>query len=81
VAGDSPQFSALTAGNAPPQVVGSVLTFSNCMGFAISVASIELFVRAAQSWPLAAVLPWLGVGPVLGLLLLRAPRPAQAAAG
>lgn len=71
VAGDSPQFSALTAGNAPPHAVGSVLTFTNCIGFAISVASIELFVRAAQVWPLANVLPWLGVGPVLGLLMLR----------
>ena len=71
VAGDSPQFSALTARNAPPEVVGSVLTFSNCIGFAISVASIELFVRAAQAWPLATVLPWLALGPVLGLAAMR----------
>jgi hypothetical protein len=71
VAGDSPQFSALTARNAPPQVVGSVLTFSNSIGFAISVASIELFVRAAQAWPLQGVLPWLAVGPLLGLWAMR----------
>ena len=71
VAGDSPQFSTLTARNAPPAVVGSVLTFTNCIGFAISVVSIELFVRAAQAWPLAAVLPWLGIGPVLGVLMVR----------
>ena len=71
VAGDSPQFSTLTAQNAPPAVVGSVLTFTNCIGFAISVVSIELFVRAAQSWPLAWVLPWLALGPVLGLWMLR----------
>lgn len=70
VAGDSPQFSTLTAQNAPPQVVGSVLTFSNSIGFAISVVSIELFVRAAQSWPLSQVLPWLALGPVLGLWML-----------
>lgn len=78
VVGDSPQFSTLTARNAPPHVVGSVLTFSNSIGFAISVLSIELFVRAAQAFPLAAVLPWLALGPVLGLLamrpLLRPPR-------
>jgi DHA1 family inner membrane transport protein len=82
VAGDSPQFSALTALNAPAGVTGSVLTFANCIGFAISVASIELFVRAAQAWPLVQVLPWLGVGPALGLLmlrpLLRAAAPLQA---
>lgn len=71
VSGDSPQFSTLTAQNAPPQVVGSVLTFSNCIGFAISVVSIELFVWAAQGWPLGVVLPWLAVGPVLGLWMLR----------
>jgi len=71
VAGDSPQFSALTARNAPAAVMGSVLTFSNCIGFAISVVSIELFVRAAAHWPLAWVLPFLSIGPVLGLLAMR----------
>lgn len=71
VSGDSPQFSTLTAQNAPPAVVGSVLTFTNCIGFAISVVSIELFVRAAQGWPLGQVLPFLAVGPVLGLWMLR----------
>jgi DHA1 family inner membrane transport protein len=71
VAGDSPQFSTLTAQNAPPGVVGSVLTFTNCIGFAISVVSIEVFVRAAQAWPLAYVLPALAAGPVLGLWMLR----------
>ena len=70
VSGDSPQFSTLTAQNAPPAVVGSVLTFTNCIGFAISVVSIELFVRAAQAWPLAAVLPALAIGPALGLWML-----------
>jgi MFS transporter, DHA1 family, inner membrane transport protein len=71
VVGDSPQFSTLTAQNAPAAVVGSVLTFSNCIGFAISVVSIELFVRAAHAWPLAGVLPWLAVGPALGLWVFR----------
>lgn len=72
VVGDSAQFSTLTARNAPPAVVGSVLTFSNSIGFAISVVSIELFVRAAQVWPLAQVLPWLGLGPAIGLWMMRA---------
>lgn len=72
VVGDSPQFSALTARNAPPAVVGSVLTFSNSIGFAISVVSIELFVRAAQAWPLQQVLPWLAIGPLAGLWMMRA---------
>ena len=71
VSGDSPQFSALTAQNAPPALVGSVLTLANSIGFAISILSIELFVRLAQSLPLAQLLPWLGLGPLLGLWALR----------
>ena len=71
VSGDSPQFSALTARNAPAAVVGSVLTFTNCIGFAISVVSIEVFVAATQHWPLAQVLPWLAAGPVIGLWMMR----------
>ena len=71
VAGDSPQFSALTAANAPREAVGSVLTLTNSIGFAISVLSIELFVRLAQSVPLPALLPWLALGPALGCLALR----------
>jgi MFS family permease len=71
VVGDSPQFSTLTAQNSPPQFVGSVLTFTNSIGFGITVLSIELFVRAAQSVPLPALLPWLAIGPAVGLLMLR----------
>lgn len=71
VAGDSPQFSALTARNAPPANVGSVLTLTNSIGFAISALSIELFVRLAQQLPLGQLLPWLALGPALGLLAMR----------
>jgi MFS transporter, DHA1 family, inner membrane transport protein len=71
VAGDSPQFSALTAANAPRASVGSVLTLVNAIGFSISVATIALFVAAAAMFPLTQVLPWLAVGPVLGLWFLR----------
>jgi MFS transporter, DHA1 family, inner membrane transport protein len=71
VVGDSPQFSALTARNAPPGAVGSVLTLVNCIGFAISVLSIELFVGLAGVQPLGTLLPWLAIGPLLGLWALR----------
>ena len=71
VVGDSPQFSALTAANAPREAVGSVLTLTNGIGFAISALSIEVFVRAAATSSLAQVLPWLALGPMLGLLALR----------
>jgi predicted MFS family arabinose efflux permease len=71
VAGDSPQFSALTATNAPPHAVGSVLTLVNSIGFGISIVSIQLFVWLAQSVPLGSLLPWIGVGPLLGFWALR----------
>ncbi|MGQ0697863.1 MAG: MFS transporter [Panacagrimonas sp.] len=71
VSGDSPQFSALTASNSPPALVGSVLTLTNSIGFAISILSIQLFVMLAEFWPLASLLPWLGLGPLLGLWSLR----------
>ncbi len=68
VAGDSPQFSALTASNAPPAAVGSVLTLTNSIGFAISTASIALFTSLLGTVPLGQLLPWLGLGPLLGLI-------------
>jgi predicted MFS family arabinose efflux permease len=71
VAGDSPQFSALTAVNAPRAAVGSVLTFVNAIGFSISVATIALFVVLATRWPLEWVLPGLAIGPLVGLWFLR----------
>jgi predicted MFS family arabinose efflux permease len=71
VVGDSPQFSTLTARNAPPAFIGSVLTFTNCIGFAITIVSIELFVRATEVYALAQLLPWLAIGPVCGLWMMR----------
>jgi len=71
VSGDSPQFSALTASNAPRALVGSVLTLVNSIGFAISTATIVLFVHLASVWPLQSVLPWLALGPAIGVWCLR----------
>ncbi len=71
VAGDSPQLSTLTARNAPPQAVGSVLTLTNSIGFGISIVSILLFVALAEHWPLGGLLLGLAPGPALGLWALR----------
>lgn len=70
VAGDSPQFSTLTARNAPPQAVGSVLTLTNSIGFAISTLSILLFVSLTDWVPLGWLLTGLALGPALGLWAL-----------
>ena len=71
VSGDSPQFSALTAQNAPREWVGSVLTFVNSLGFTLSVATILAFSAAVHRFGLGPVLPWLALGPALGLLAMR----------
>ena len=71
VSGDSPQFSTLTARNAPPQAVGSVLTLTNSIGFGISIVSILLFVELSAHVALGPLLTGLALGPALGLLALR----------
>jgi MFS family permease len=70
VAGDSPQFSALNAHYAPTQLVGSALTIVNCIGFAITIVSIQLLqwllLFLGAQYLFLALLP----GPVFGLLAL-----------
>jgi MFS family permease len=78
VAGDSPQFSALNAAYAPRELVGSALTIANCIGFAITIGSIELLNAAAGYLGAQWLFVLLAPGPVFGLAallpLLRAPR-------
>jgi len=71
VVGDSPQFSTLNAQNAPKELIGSALTIANCIGFAITIASIQL-LSGLTSWlsPQYWLLP-LGLGPILGLIFMR----------
>jgi MFS family permease len=71
VAGDSPQFSALNAANAPPAFVGSALTIVNCIGFAISVASLQAMTALASHLPPEAWFVPVAIGPALGLLAFR----------
>lgn len=71
VVGDSPQFSALNARNAPRERMGSALTIVNCIGFAITIPSIELLNAIAgrldPAWLFVALAP----GPLAGLFALR----------
>ena len=70
VAGDSPQFSALTAKTAPAPLVGTALTVVTSIGFAISIISIQVMEFAIEHVPLRQALPSLVIGPVLGLFML-----------
>jgi len=71
VVGDSPQFSALNAQSAPRERVGSALTIANCIGFGITIFSIEALNAAARllapQWLFVLLVP----GPLLGLAALR----------
>jgi MFS family permease len=70
VAGDSPQFSALNARYAPSQLVGSALTIVNCIGFAITIVSIQLLQGALPAVGAQFLFVLLLPGPVVGLLAL-----------
>ena len=70
VVGDSPQFSALVAQAAPKELVGSALTIVNCIGFSITIISIQLTNYLSDFiHPNYIFLP-LAVGPLMGLFSL-----------
>jgi len=71
VVGDSPQFSALNAANAPRERVGSALTIANCIGFAITIPAIQLLNALAGAVSIEYLFLLLAPGPVLGLAALR----------
>ena len=71
VVGDSPQFSALNAATAPPERVGSALTIVNCIGFSITIFSIQLLSMLAAKVPPQWLFLPLAAGPLLGLYALR----------
>jgi hypothetical protein len=79
--GDSPQFSALNAQSAPKGLVGSALTIVNCVGFSITIVSIQLLnglvsvVGADYLYVALALGPLLGVAALMPLIRGGYPRP------
>jgi len=67
VAGDSPQFSALNAATAPREYIGSALTIANCIGFSITIVSIELVNRLTDWVPPSTIFLVLTIGPIIGV--------------
>lgn len=67
VIADSPLFSTLVAQNAPVESRGSSLTIINCIGFAITIVSIQLLNALAGTQNIRYVYTLLAIGPVLGL--------------
>ncbi len=71
VIADSPLFSTMVANNAPPEIKGTALTTVNCIGFAITIISIQL-INWLQTWTDSlAIYMILALGPVFGLVALR----------
>jgi MFS family permease len=77
VVADSPQFSALVAANAPDQYKGTALTIVNCIGFAITIISIEVFNLLMGYIPPEYIFLVLAPGPLLGLIAMRKPASTQ----
>ena len=70
VVGDSPQFSAMVAQTAPQHLVGSALTIVNCIGFSITIVSIQTINYLSNHMNPGYVFPVLAIGPILGLASL-----------
>lgn len=70
VVADSPLLSTLIAESATPQLKGTSLTIVNCIGFAISIISIQLLTALIETTTSNGIYVILALGPILGLLAL-----------
>jgi MFS family permease len=72
VIADSPLFSTLVAQNSDPKSKGTALTIVNCIGFSVTIVSIQLlnFLRTEFQLVQFAFLI-LAVGPIIGLIFLK----------
>ena len=71
VVGDSPLFSTLVAQSAPEASRGSSLTIVNCIGFGITIISMQIINLIAPLFSEKYIYIFLAIGPALGLLALR----------
>lgn len=71
VIADSPLFSTLVAQNAAADIKGTALTIVNCIGFAITIISIQLISVLIELTDSHAIYTILALGPILGLMALR----------
>lgn len=71
VIADSAQFSALVTEAVPPHAVGTALTTQTCLGFLLTLISIQLIppVVARGGWGTAFGM--LALGPIAGILAIR----------
>ncbi len=74
VIADSPLFSSLVANNATRENKGTAITIVTCLGFAVSILSIEGIYFLNTFFDIQYLLPLLAIGPVVGLIVLREKR-------
>lgn len=67
---DSPQFSSLIAQTAPAENIGSALTIVNCIGFSITIVSIQLLNLLSGLIEIQWLFVFLLPGPALGVYAL-----------
>jgi MFS family permease len=70
VIADSPLFSTLVAQNAPDESKGTSLTIVNCIGFSITIISIQLLNLLFTTTNSQYIYVVLAIGPILGLIAL-----------
>ena len=69
VIADSPLFSTLVARHAISEFKGTALTIVNCIGFSITIVSIQLLNWISQITSSTAIFMVLAIGPILGLII------------
>ena len=70
VIADSALFSTLVAQNAPEKDKGTALTIVNCIGFSVTILSLQLVSAQYHSTNSIFVYLLLAIGPVFGLLTI-----------
>lgn len=70
VIADSPLFSTLVAQNAPIESKGTLLTITNCIGFSLTIISIQLFGILSEIINSVYLFVFLSIGPMLGLFAM-----------
>ncbi|TVZ58715.1 putative MFS family arabinose efflux permease [Flavobacteriaceae bacterium MAR_2010_105] len=70
VIADSPMFSTLVAQNADAKIKGTALTIVNCIGFSITIISIQILNTINSFASTKYMYLLLAIGPLLGLLAL-----------
>ena len=71
VIADSPLLSTLVAHHAPVELKGTALTIVNCIGFSITIVSIQLISSLSTATDSPWIFTLLAIGPVFGLMALR----------